>query len=748
MIHTLSCPANPGTPYPWEGNVGGVNSGNGNKLLQFQIVQWVQRGGLPVSFYLSHNSQSTDNSELGAKFTFSYNIYLTAPGGGGGIGNLAIHWGDDQSYTFTNSANVFTPPTGIYDKLVLNVDNTLILTHPDQTQYHFTDNYCDTITDENSNQVVIARNAGHYVTSITDCTSRAITLGYNGSNEISSITDPLSRVWTLAYSGGNLASITYPELGATYYSTSFSYNMDSDITGITTPGSRTLSFTYNSDDSIATATDGCSNSTSYSYASGATTITDPNSHVVIEYYNNADQLSQVKDNSGYTYTPTYDAYNNVTSWVDQRGKTWSATFNGSGDNLTSVDPYSDTVTRTFNSNNKLLTVTQPTGESVMLTRDGSDNITAVAHKNSGGTTEATETMTYSASGLLETKTNSNSNETQYGSSANGDLTSVTTPLGEETQFGVDGIGTRTSRTDAESRETTYSLDAWERCTLTTYPDSSTHSFAFDADSNLSSFVDATGTTYRYYDGDSRLTSETKGGNTVVAYGYDASGKKGLLSTVTDSNSRVITRSYDGLNRLSEVSETAGNTYYSYDACSNEVGETLPNGATVARVFDNDGDLTSITNSSVISGITTTLTSFSYVLDSDSRRTSCTEYSGDVVSWGYDWGSRLTSESRTGASAYSTTYTLDGEGRRTSQGVTVGGNTATTAFTLNDDDELTSTSSSTGGFTNSCSYSDNGEQIGRVLSGTTYSQDFDYDGQMTSTTGDQQPPTQRMRLAAA
>jgi hypothetical protein len=76
----------------------------------------------------------------------------------------------------------------------------------------------------------------------------------------------------------------------------------------------------------------------------------------------------------------------------------------------------------------------------------------------------------------------------------------------------------------------------------------------------------------------------------------------------------------------------------------------------------------------------------------------------------------------------------GEGRRTYQGVTVGGNTATTAFTLNDDDELTSTSSSTGGFTNSYSYDDNGEQIGRVLSGTTYSQDFDYDGQIVSTTG--------------
>ena len=228
--------------------------------------------------------------------------------------------------------------------------------------------------------------------------------------------------------------------------------------------------------------------------------------------------------------------------------------------------------------------------------------------------------------------------------------------------------------------------------------------------------------------------ESKGGSTVVSNSYDATGKKGLLSTITDSGSRVMTYSYTGLNQLYSVAETAGTTYYSYDPCSNETGETLANGATVARVFDHAGALTSITNSSVISGVTTTLSSYDYLLDTDSRRTSCTELSGAVVTWGYNWANRLTSESRTGSNAYSTTYTVDGEGRRTSQGVTVGGSTATTSFSLNSDDELTSTSSSTGGFTNSYSYNDNGEQIGRTLSGTSYSQDFDYDGQMTSTTG--------------
>ncbi len=698
VVHALSDSPNAGTAYPWEGSVAGINTGNGNKLTTIPIVSWTQRGGLPVSFYLSHNSQSTHNSELGQKWTFSYDLFLMTTGSGGGIGNIAMHWGDDQSYTFTNSgSNTFTPPAGIHDKLVYNVDTTFTLTKADQTQYHFTTGgYCDTITDENSNSLSIAYNGGNFVTSITDSTGRAISLGYDGSNRINSITDPLSRVWSIAYSatGNNLASVTYPVLGFTYYSESFSYTANHDINGITSPGSRTQAFSYNSDDSIKSSTDGCSNTTNYTYAAGSTTITDPNSHTFIEYYNGSGQLSQTKDNSSYTYTPTYDANNNITSWVDQRGYTWHATWDSSGNNLTSQDPYSDTVTRTFNANNKLLTVTQPTGESVSKSRDGGDKVTSVAYSNTSSVTEATETLTYSAAGELLTKTDSNSNETQYGYSANGDLTSVTTPGLKVTQFGVDGLGARTGRIDAESRETDYTLDNWERCTTATYPDSTAHTFAFDADSNLSGFSDSTGTTYRYYDGDSRMTSETKGGSTVVAYGYDATGKKGLLSTITDSGSRVITRAYTGLNQLYSVAETAGTTYYAYDPCSIETGVNLPNGATVVRTFDHAGALTSITNSSVIGFTTTTLNSFNYVIDSDSRRSSCTEYSGDVDSWGYDWGNRLNSESRTGASAYSTTYTLDGEGRRTSQAVTAGGSTATTSFSLNSDDELTSTSSST------------------------------------------------------
>jgi RHS repeat-associated protein len=101
--------------------------------------------------------------------------------------------------------------------------------------------------------------------------------------------------------------------------------------------------------------------------------------------------------------------------------------------------------------------------------------------------------------------------------------------------------------------------------------------------------------------------------------------------------------------------------------------------TATDVCDHASQLTGVTNET--SGFTV-LSSFSYVLDVDSRRSSCTEANSDAISYGYDWGGRLTSESRRG-------------------------------------------------FTNSYGYNSNGEQTSRTLSGTAYTLSFDYDGQLAS-----------------
>jgi len=82
-----------------------------------------------------------------------------------------------------------------------------------------------------------------------------------------------------------------------------------------------------------------------------------------------------------------------------------------------------------------------------------------------------------------------------------------------------------------------------------------------------------------------------------------------------------------------------------------------------------------------------MNSFDYTLNDDDMRTYVEEADDSTVTCSYSGIGRLTGETRTGTNAFTASYTLDGEGNRTTQ--TIGANT--TSFTLNDDYELTATS---------------------------------------------------------
>ncbi len=760
QAHAVSVAAAPGDTFPWEGSAGDANTGNGNKQTEIPLVGWTQKGGMPVNLTLTHNSETNRNAELGYKWSHSYDIYLmssggnsgggtggsggtggfaqagtapNAPGGGGGTGgggafasgsNLTVHWGDDLSYPFANNgSNAFAAPTGIHDTLVQNVDGTFTLTKTSQVKYHFNAAlYCDSITDPNGNSLSIARNAARYVTSVTDVSGRSLTFGYDGSNRITSVTDPLNRVWTLAYDGsGNLASVSLPVLNGATYTYAFLYDANHCLTDLKTPKGNHSTFGYNGDGSVAWEQDAMGNQTAFAYQSGLTTITDANGHATTHTYTNG-LLTRVTDALGYHEDYQYDASNNKTQVSDKRGFAWNFTFDGSGNLLTSKDPYLNTTTTAYNAKNKPLTVTLPSGRQTVNTYDGSGvRVTLAQQKAANGTVVSSTSFAYNADGTVAGKTDANSHTTSYGYDGNGNLTSVTTPLGHATTFGYNALGAQTSKTDALNRTTIYTLDAWNRTVAITYPDSTTKTLAYDADGNLTGFTDATGTTTRSYDADNRLLSESKNGAAVVSHTYDATGQKGLLSTTTDANGRVLTYSYTSRNELGGVSEAAGAVSYAYDADGHETGISNPNGTVVSKSYDNAGQLTSVVNKT---GSGSVLSSFSYTLDVDGRRAAVGEADGSSVSYGYDGAGRLTSETRSGTGAYSLSYVLDGAGNRLSQTSSNG----TTTFAYDSDDELLSTS---GVFTNSYGYNANGEQTTRTLNGTTYNLAFDFDGQISS-----------------
>ena len=647
-----------------------VNTVNGNKTITVPIVGWTQRGGMPVSLSLVHNSQSNQNITLGHKWTHSYDLYGLVDGSG----NFTIHWGDDLSYVFTKSGTTYTPPTGLYDTLIKNVDGTYTLTTKSQTTYHFNlSQRCDSITDENSNVLTLGY-TGNLVTSITDATSRAITIHYDASNRIDKITDPLSRVWTLAYNASNeLVTLTYPIVSGNTYTETYAYNTNHDITDFKDARGKHSTYSYYADDSTAWEQDPIGNRSNWSYAGSVATLTDANGHTTSFSYDTILRLSQVKDNSANTVVPTYDTSNNKTNVKDERGKNWVYTYDTHGNVLTKKDPLLNVWTYTYNAHNKVLTVKDPLLHTTTYGYDTHDNLTSVTD----ALTHAT-TYSYNGDGTLASTTDALTHATTYGYDANGELTSTTDPLLHTTNYTVNTLGWRGDTTDALSHTTTNTYDNWARVTnVTTLAGVTT--LAYDADSNVTSVTDPNShVTSTTYDDDERPLVVTKANGDTFTHTYDSVGQKGLPSSTTDGNSHSTTFTYDGLNRKTGASYADGTSEsWTYDAASHLASHIDGKSQTISYGYDNASQLTTVTYP-VGTGAGTGI---SYTYDVAGRKTGMTDVSG-TTGYTYDNADRLTSLLQPNAT---TGYGYDNANRRTS--MTVSGVTGSWTYTFDNSNRL-------------------------------------------------------------
>ncbi len=730
-VQALPTSPDTGVTERWQGNVAGTNTRNGNKLTTIPLVGWTARGGMPVQFTLYHNSFSPQNRELGYKWSHSYLLYLVVDSQ---TGNVTVHWGDERCHTYTRQPNgTYTPPVGVYDTLVANgspITSYDLTTKEGQVRYRFTNPngtgwFCTSITDPNGNSITLTYNSSNRLVRVTDPTNRQLNFTYSGGR-IASVTDPLNRTWGFLYNGaGDLVRINFPTLGGNTYSVQFGYNANHNITSFTDRRGNVWSYTYDANNRLLNTTDPAGNTTSYTYNTNQTVLTDPNGHMLTHNYDASGRLISEVDALGYTQSYSWDASNNLTALTDRRGNVWSFTYDSRGNLLSQTDPLGNTTTFTYNTRNRLLTATTPLGNQTVNTYDVSGwNLVQSQQKNAQGTVISTTSYTYNTYGLVTSKTDANGHTTQYGYDTHGNLTSVTTPMGRVTQYSYNLLGVKTARTDALGRTTTYSYDNWMRLTQITYPDNSVRTFSYDANDNLTGWVDGIGTWARSYDALNRVTSESLNGVVRVSYSYDAPGKRGLLSSMSDLSGRTVVYSYTARNELASVTEPVGVTSYTYDANGNEVSITLPNGVVTSKSYDAANRLMSIVHRR---SDNTVLASYSYSYNADGLRTQVVEADGSVVSYTYDGAHRLVGEVRTGSAPYSISYVLDGVGNRLSQTV----NGVTTTFSYNADDQLLSTS---GGLNHSYAYNANGEQVSRVLNGVSYTLSWDYDGQLVGITG--------------
>ena len=338
---------------------------------------------------------------------------------------------------------------------------------------------------------------------------------------------------------------------------------------------------------------------------------------------------------------TYTSTGYIASITDAQQNTTSYQYDVRGNRTAVIDPINGSAhptTFAFDVMNRLTGITYPDGSSVSFGYDYRGRRTSVTDQNSRTTTYAYDDADR--------------------------LTSVTDPASHTTTYAYDTENNLTSITDANGHATAFTYDAFGRVTQTAFPSSWTETYAYDAVGNLTRKTDRNGNTIQYaYDALYRLTQKSYPDSTNVDYVYDLVGK---IKQVTDPTG-VYSFSYDNMGRLigtttqyTSLPNTPYTNAYTYDAASNRISLTAPDGTITTYGYDTDNRLNALANSWA--------GSFGFGYDALSRRTSLARPNGVDTSYSYDSVSHLLSVlHQVGSTTVDGAgYTYDAAGNRTSK----------------------------------------------------------------------------------
>jgi RHS repeat-associated protein len=499
------------------------------------------------------------------------------------------------------------------------------------------------------------------VTSMVDPDSKTWTYTYDAYGNRASVTDPVSDKSTSVYNADDWMTSSVSPKGnvphcncSSQYTTTYAHDPYGNLTTVTDPLSHQTIRHYDADQNLDSFTDGDGNKSTYIYdlANQQTQVQRPDTTALTTDYNLDGTVQDQKDgknNALLIYG--YDALARVTSTTDALNNQTAYTYDGVGNRLTQQDsggncsamPKMGCTTLTYDVANELKTITYSDGVT--------PNVTNIAYDGDGQRTAMTDgTLTsawvWDSLHRLTGYTNGAGAQVQYGYNLRNLTTILTYPGSLNVTRGYDDAGRLTSVQDWLSSTTSFGYDANSNLTTETLPAASgvVDTFTFDAADRLTAISDKKGKTTLFaatYTRDSanQLTSDSSAPNSTSSYKYTT------LNQVCYAGS-----SSSGACSL----PPSGATAYAYDAADN-----LTQMGTTQQAFDNADELcwTAATSGSCASPPTGATT---YVYDARGNRTTVTPPSGGATNLSYDQASRLT--------AYGSiaTYAYNGDGLRMSK----------------------------------------------------------------------------------
>jgi RHS repeat-associated protein len=408
-----------------------------------------------------------------------------------------------------------------------------------------------TRTDANGNVASFSYNSFGQVTQITDALGNKTAFSYDGFGNLATVTDPLGNASTTTYDGasrpvetvdalGNRSQIIYDALdrvtrqvNAQRNATQFAYDLLGNLLSVTDARSNTTSFTYDAKSRLLTKTDPLGKSDSRTYDLNGNLVTfvdrrgqtsqftyDPVNRLIAEKYVDAtvsrayDQqgrLVHIEDSQGGIFDFSYDVAGRLLGSSNQIGAI-SYTYDAAGQTLTRQVAGMDTLQYAYDAVGNMTSAALPQA-SASLTYDPLNRTLAISRANG-----VISQHQYDAAGRLLSLVHSGPsgviNALGYSYDAVGNRTSYTTNLGQP----------------LITQPVSSTFDAANRLVT-----SGGASFSYDANGNLASTADSTGTTGNVWDSRNRLQS-ILGPVSQGYFQYDVAGN--LISQSVNGRSRL------------------------------------------------------------------------------------------------------------------------------------------------------------------------------------------------------------------
>ncbi|MCG3116645.1 MAG: PKD domain-containing protein [Candidatus Manganitrophus sp. SA1] len=529
-------------------------------------------------------------------------------------------------YTYDAAGNV----AGIKDP----VGNTTAFT------YEPAFNRLATLTDPLLNQTTFAYDPNGNLLTVTDPMDKTTTMTYNAAGQPITVTDPLTNTTTFTYDFvGNLASVIDP-LGNV---TRREYDIAGRLISMTDPNGNITEFAYDGLNRVTQITDALGGQTQFTYDGNGNllTVTDAKNQTTRYTYEAMDRLETRTDPLNRVERYAYDLNGNLTRFTDRKNQATEYSYDPLGRRVLTQFADGSQVKSLYDLAGRLASIEDTLSGTIAFGYDDLDRLVSEITKQ--GKVE----YQYDALGRRTTMVVNGGAPVEYDYDVNSRLTQVSQGA-QVVGLGYDDAGRRTTLTYPNGTNTSYTYDLASRLTrifhdgptsviedLTyTYDaagnririgrlgpeaplpeamqaaydaaneqirfNNGTPNLVYDANGNLVSQTDASGTTTYIWDARNRLVG-IAGPNVSASFVYDDLGRR----TSKTVNGTTTEYQHDGNDIVVEIGgDAVGATYLR----SLNIDEPFIRKGTSEEYYHSDalGSVATLTNASGI-----TKTSYKY-----------------------------------------------------------------------------------------------------------------------------------------